>query len=249
MGMQPFGEAMSSQGYEHKVVNGYEYAQIISKNLNNKTSKSTSVKRTNFASASSIEGKVIEKKVIEKRKAFNADVWEALARSKYSNTKMLVVDNREYISVSGKDIELPKQVTSLIDNPMYLPRYKKLARLHGVKYLLKLAELAKMQNHYQPNRWFAKSCGVKNWQEKTFNMLNEVFRKIEHLKDQLRSVGIDVTNKWLPYYLKAKNKLSEGGFNQLLEMATARHVSSPECMLGKITKLKLAGELKPVKSQ
>lgn len=196
----------------------YSVGQIIG--------QATSVKTPH----SSIEGVVIEKK----ENLFNVEK----ARARFENRSLVIINNTEYL-VNG-ELVLPKQITELIDNPMWLPRYKKLAKVHGVNYLLKLAELAKTKNHYKPSRWFAKCCSVEKWKNQTLDMLQTLFKQIDEVKEKLKDVRVG--RQWLPYYLKAYKKLSQSEFNDAVELAKGRHVDKPPNMLAKAIKKALAGE-------
>jgi hypothetical protein len=200
-----------------------EKPRILSENHAQLNSKITTVNHTAF----SIEDKVIENKV-DLKLVNNIE----LARARFNNQHLVAVNNLEFM-VNG-ELVLPEAITSLIDNPMYLPRYKKLAKNHGVNYLLKLAELARLNNHYQPNRWFARCCSVENWKEMTLHMLNKLFQKIEKTKEKLATVKIN--SKYFYYYVKALNKISEWQANRLIELTKARWVNSPPSLLAKETK-------------
>jgi hypothetical protein len=174
------------------------------------------------SSNSSIEGKEIEKK----EGLFNAFNKENV-RQLYQARR--IVDNTKY-QLNGS-LVLPIEVTSLVDNPMYLPRHYKLARDYGVEWLLKLAELAKTKR--KPSRWYAKVTSIKKWQQ-TEEMLINLLKKIDEVKQKLQ--GINVSNKWLMYYVHANKHLPEYLFNRCIEYAKARGVKDPPNYLAKSIK-------------
>lgn len=149
--------------------------------------------------------------------------------------KLRVVDNSKWLDSNG-NLYLPKQVVNLIDNKAYINRHKKLAREYGMTYLLKLAELA--QTKAKPSRWYAKVTSVKQWTEQTEAMLSKLFKKLAELTEQLAGSGVDM--KYLPYYLKAKMKLSEYKFNRCIENSRSKGVKSPPNLLAYSIKEALA---------
>jgi hypothetical protein len=219
----------TSAGYQQFIEAGKKLKKS-SKNAGNRSSCSnikssiyTSVNRANKQPTLSIEGKAIEEK----------DIAIKLEHYKRISKKAVIINNSAYLDKKGK-LQLPDSVTSLIDNPVFMPRYMKLAKTHGVEYLIKLAELARQENHYRPSHWFARCCSVKQWSEQTFEMLKDLFKRLEDLKHKLHGIG--VKSEWIPYYLKAMKKLPEGRFMAALELARARHVDKPPNMLAKVIK-------------
>lgn len=177
----------------------------------------------------------IEEKVIEKKEANKASDFVA----KTLNTKPQVqriefnsiVDNRGFTDEFGNAV-LPSEVLELIDNKMYLPRHRKLAREHGVKYLQKLTELA--HTKAKPSHWYATVTSTANWGQ-TLDMLQDLFKRIHTALTTLDKVG--VTNQWqeqwLNYYIGACRKLSEAQIANCIELATARGVKRPPNMFAK----------------
>lgn len=149
--------------------------------------------------------------------------------------KLRVVDNSKWLDSNG-NLYLPKEIVNLIDNKAYINRHKKLAREYGMTYLLKLAELA--QTKAKPSRWYAKVTSVKQWAEQTEAMLSKLFKKLAELTEQLTGTGIDM--KYLPYYLKAKMRLSEYKFNRCIENSRSKGVKSPPNLLAYSIKEALA---------
>lgn len=181
----------------------------------------------------SIEEKVIEKKV-ERFNNFELLKPAVQSQQKPFNVNQLrVVNNTQYFSKG--ELVLPEQILSLVDNKAYLPRHRKLARDYGVKYLLKVAELA--QTKGKPSHWYAKATSKANWQQ-TVEMLIKLFKKIDQMKEKLQ--GINVTDKWINYFVGAFSKLSEKDIADCLELAKSRGVKKPPNMLAKTVKLKLA---------
>lgn len=152
------------------------------------------------------------------KKDYGSFKYENMARKRFDNTRLVWVNNTQY-TVNG-ELVLPETITSLIGNKAYIPRYKKLARLYGVDYLIKLAEIARTKG--KKREYFGACCSIKNWETRTLEVLNELFRKIHELKEQLQ--GIEVSPKYFFYLLRAKGKLAEGRFNRLLELAKKRWV-------------------------
>lgn len=182
----------------------------------------------------SIEEKVIEKK--EVKTGLNKATNNYMQGIRYRR----IVNNTGYM-VNG-ELQLPDTVTSLVDNKMYLPRHKKLARDYGVNYLLKLTELA--MTKAKPSRWYAKVTSTKNW-EQTEEMLIKLFKKIDQIKQKLQGIG--VPNAWLMYYVGASDKLSEAVFNRCIELAKARGAKKPPNLLATAVKNNL-DRLKPARA-
>lgn len=184
----------------------------------------------------SIEGVVIEKK--EREKVFNKN-YETKFVGDYRQfyRARRIVNNTNYMV--NNELKLPSEVTNLVDNKMYLPRHRKLARDYGVDWLLKLSELAKTKG--KPSRWYAKVTGTKNWQQ-TEEMLTKLFKKIDLMREKLSGIG--VSNQWIMYFVGASGKLSEQVFNRCIELAKARGVKDPPNYLAKAIK----NSLEPAKA-
>lgn len=184
----------------------------------------------------SIEEKVIEKKV-ERFNNFELLKPAVQSQQKPFNVNQLrVVNNTQYFSKG--ELVLPEQILNLVDNKAYLPRHRKLARDYGVKYLLKVAELA--QTKGKPSHWYAKATSKANWQQ-TVEMLIKLFKKIDQMKEKLQ--GINVTDKWINYFVGAADKLPEFRFNNCVELAKARGSKKPPNLLAKAIKINLEQHL------
>lgn len=169
----------------------------------------------------SIEELVIEKKegISGLRTASLQQVYRQPAAKRIERHR--VIDNRSFSNEL-----LPNEITELVDNKMYLPRHKLLAREYGLNHLLKLAELA--HTKAKPSHWYAKVTSKANWSQ-TQEMLDELFKAIQKAQQALEKVGI-IGSKWFNYYTKACSKLSEAQISNAVELATARGVKSPPRM-------------------
>ncbi|MCA9313040.1 hypothetical protein KDA08_01800 [Candidatus Saccharibacteria bacterium] len=176
----------------------------------------------------SIEGEVIEKKEGKTSNNKNQPT-RAFCNTKRVIEPRRVVNNTGYM-VNG-DVALPSEILNLVDNKMYLPRHRKLARDYGVDWLLKLTELANTKA--KPSRWYAKVTGTKNWKQ-TETMLMNLFKKIDKVRQKLGNIR--VSDKWLMYYVSASQKLSESTFNKCIELASARGVKAPPNYLARAIK-------------
>lgn len=184
--------------------------------------KKGEIKLINYNKITSVNSQnlYIEKVVIEKKEV----------KTTNNEVKVLrIVNNLDYLKEG--QLVLPDEITSLVDNPIYLNRHKKLARDYGVKYLLKLAELARSKKVNKPSNWYAKATSCKNWQEQTEHMLIELFKKIDKMKEKLK--GLVVGDKWINYYIMASSKLSEAKFNRCIELARSRGVIKPPNLFAK----------------
>lgn len=119
---------------------------------------------------------------------------------------------------------LPDNILDLIDNKEYLPRHKKLARVFGSKYLIKLAELAETKQ--QPSHWYAKVTSKKNWEAITLPMLEKLFKAIETARTAISK--LNMSNDWLRYYTKVAYRTSEAKFNSILEQAQTTAKTTPQ---------------------
>jgi hypothetical protein len=180
----------------------------------------------------SIEGIVIEKKE-GKSPPLNKKKYLQPIHFRQNLQGRRLINNIRYQTSEG--LILPKEVTSLVDNKMYIPRHMKLARDYGVDWLMKLSELALTKG--KPSRWYAKVTSIKNW-EQTEKMLIKLFKKIDQMKEKL--AGIGVSNNWIMYYVGASNKLTEATFNRCVELAKSRGVNKPPNLLAKSIKKSLA---------
>lgn len=187
----------------------------------------------------SIEGIVIEKKegIYNNKKTNDSSITSNYRKVIESRR---IVNNIKY-TVNG-DVSLPGEITSLVDNKMYLPRHKKLARDYGVSWLIKLAELAKTKG--KPSRWYAKVTSTKNWKQ-TEEMLIKLFKKIDQMREKLSGIGVN--NQWIMYFVGASQKLTEQAFNRCIELAKARGVKDPPNYLAKAIKNNLEA-LEPSKT-
>lgn len=122
------------------------------------------------------------------------------------------------------DRELPKDITDLIDDKAYLPKHKKLARDYGLKYQLKLVELAKTKD--KPSSWFAKVTAKKNWEARTLPMLEKLLAATETAKKAIQKLGL--SGAWLPYYIKVAYRSTEAAFNSALEQAQTSAKTTPQ---------------------
>jgi hypothetical protein len=208
-------------------------------------------KNRKTTSVVSIEEKVIEKKVIEK-KEFNllnnldqegaSDWYETIdhqlvdTERAHKIRQLRVVDNRGYTRPGG--LELPEAITNLVDNKAYLPRHQKLARDYGVKYLIKLAEIA--QTKGKPSRWYAKATSKANWKQ-TEQMLQSLFKKLDQAREILAKVpqATQLAGQWLNYYAGAFSRLSEAQVNQCVELANSRGAKKPPNLFARSIKLQL----------
>lgn len=180
----------------------------------------------------SIEEKVIEKKEVTFN---NFDLIKpAIIRHQtpFQINQLRVVDNRQHIK--NGELVLPDEIIKLVDNPMYLPRHRKLARDYGVNYLLKLTELARTKG--KPSHWYAKATSKDNWKQ-TEEMLISLFKKIDKIKEKLQ--GIAVSSKWINYFVGAADKLPEARFNNCIELAKSRGAKKPPNLLAKAIKINL----------
>jgi len=227
-----------------RVLSGYElFIQQGNKIKHNKGPTKPGkepIKNESFTPVISIEGIVIEKKEGKSLPPTKEKYLRPIQFRQNLQGRRLI-NNTSYQTREG--LILPKEITTLVDNKMYLPRHKKLARDYGVDWLLKLAELAKTKG--KPSRWYAKVTGTKNW-EQTEKMLIELFKKIDQMKDKL--AGIGVSNNWIMYYVGASNKLSEATFNRCVELAKSRGVRKPPNLFAKSIKKSLTS-LKTLSAQ
>lgn len=195
----------------------------------------------------SIEEIVIEKKVIEKEVSSTSkemdkllELFDTKPKSRDLNPafknrsiqQLRYVDNRQHIR--NGELILPEEIIKLVDNPMYLPRHRKLARDYGVNYLLKLAELARTKG--KPSHWYAKATSKDNWKQ-TEEMLIGLFKKIDKIKDKLQGIG--VSSKWINYFVGAADKLPEARFNNCIELAKSRGAKKPPNLLARAIKINL----------
>jgi hypothetical protein len=78
-----------------------------------------------------------------------------------------------------KDIELPIEISSLVQNPIYNNRYKWLIREYGLDFMLRVAKFARAcgKNH---QRFFATLCSKANIQ-KTIETITKYYKKAESI--------------------------------------------------------------------
>lgn len=121
--------------------------------------------------------------------------------------------------------ELPEDIDELIDNKAYRPRVRLLCREHGLKYVRKLAELARRQDVAKPSHYFAKAYSVKNWHEKTLQVLEDLF----HMEGiVLKTVGSisQKTKQWVFYVIGTIRQIGLETFEQIANRA--KNAEDPE---------------------
>lgn len=144
--------------------------------------------------------------------------------SHVKTAKLKYIDNSSIFNTSNSQIELPEQISKLVDNKGYLPKHKKLANKHGVKYLLKLAELSETKK--MPSHWYAKVTSKNNWENKTLPMLEKLFKAIDSAKKAMQKLGFK--DKWLKFYTKVAYRTTEAKFNGILEQAQTSANTTPQ---------------------
>ena len=162
---------------------------------------------------------------IELPKSYHKPVYEKpVIYTSTSTTPVRIIDNRTCINSTTSKIELPEVIASLVDNKDYLPKHNKLAREYGVKYILKLAELAETKK--SPSHWYAKVTSKSNWENVTLPMLEKLFKAIESATKAMQKLGIG--DKWIRYYTKVAYRTSEAVFNSILEQAQTSAKTTPQ---------------------
>lgn len=169
-------------------------------------------------------------------------------KERLTNTCSVATDNNKYLDTDG-NLVLPEEILKLIDNKQFLPRYTKCAREFGVAVLLQLAEIARTKA--KPSHFFAKSVGKKaitkeeqaeankssvydHFVAMTAPAMKRLIEKKNKLVEELKRRGVDLA--YLPYFLKAQNKLGHA-FYEL--MSLSREKKSPARWLSRSIALEL----------
>lgn len=129
-------------------------------------------------------------------------------------------------TLEGWDGEtLPESIDSLIDNKAYRNRVKWLAKVHGLKYMEKLAELARREAVGKPSRYFAKAYSVKNWHEKTLQILEDLFQLEGFVLESVGSIS-EKTKKFVFYIMGTVRQIGVEKFQEIL--GRVKHAENPE---------------------
>ena len=134
--------------------------------------------------------------------------------------KKRVEENSSYINEKG-EIELPEEISELIDNPRYERKFKFLAREWGMKLLLIAVEIAKTKN--KPSHYFATMTAKPN-REGTFKWLQKLREKRERLAERLEKLGADL--KYLPYAMGAETKLGIKKLEEIFRIALGKEAKA-----------------------
>lgn len=219
---------------KNKQLNGYELFKQQGTQLKQKKVK----KSGKITPVNSIQEVIIQEKTVKTE--FN--IIKAISTGDYVDVLKArrVIDNSKYMV--NNQLVLPREITNLIDNKAYLPRHMKLARLYGVEWLLKVAEIARTKNI--PSQWYAKvtakkinpKTGVSYWSQ-TEEMLTKLFKRIEVVKEKLQGIGVD--DQWLNYYVGAYRQLTDDQFTRCLKKARSKWSKNPANTLAKEIKKRL----------
>lgn len=120
---------------------------------------------------------------------------------------------------------LPEEIDSLIDNKAYRNRVLFLGRMHGLKVLKKLAELARRQEVVKPSHYFAKAYSVKNWHEKTLQILEDIFALEGFVLDSVGSIS-EKTQKFVFYIMGSIRLIGMEKFQDI--MSRVKQAENPE---------------------
>lgn len=136
------------------------------------------------------------------------------------------VVTREQYKETG---ELPAEVEELINNKAYLPRHRKLQRLHGDRILLKVAELCHGKDGKgapinDPQKYYAKMTSLANW-ARTLTTVKRLLAATERAVAIMQKLGADP--QWLHWYVGVVYRNSEATVAQWVERATGAKRGSP----------------------
>ncbi|NDZ93308.1 hypothetical protein G3I13_01855 [Streptomyces sp. SID6673] len=125
--------------------------------------------------------------------------------------------------------ELPAEVDELINNKAYLPRHRKLQRLHGDRVLLKVAELChgkdgKGRRINDPQKYYARMTSLASW-NRTLTTVKRLLAATERAVAIMQKLGADP--QWLRWYVGVVYRNSEATVAQWVERATAAKRGSP----------------------
>ena len=212
---------------------GYAFARKQADALRAKINSETVVKNDLNNRGNPIQGIVIQEKaeaiecLINKR-SHDFQVIKPVAMTGVKR----VIDNRKYLKKD--ELQLPDKVLKLINNKMYLPRHKLLAREYGVKYLEKIADIANTKA--KPQKWYqtvtskqlCRKTGMVYW-DQTYDMLRKMFERIEKTIGLMTDAGIAGVqgNKYFYYFYNATKNLSEAEIISCIELAKAKHTKDP----------------------
>ncbi|NIL77144.1 hypothetical protein RhoFasB10_03285 [Rhodococcus sp. B10] len=145
---------------------------------------------------------------------------------------------REHYRESG---ELPAEVDELINNKAYLPRHRKLQRLHGDRILLKVAELCNGKDGKggrinDPQKYYARMTSLANW-DRTLETVKRLLAATERAVAIMQKLGADP--KWLHWYIGVVYRNSEATVAQWVERATGAKRGSPPRLFAWLASAKL----------
>lgn len=122
--------------------------------------------------------------------------------------------------------EVPEDIKALVDNKQYMPAVKARIREFGLKYVRKSAELARLKSVAKPSHHFAKSviC-VKNWHEKTLQILEDIFALEGFVLDSVGSIS-EKTKKFVFYIMGSIRLIGMEKFQDI--MSRVKQAENPE---------------------
>lgn len=208
----------------NNVVSGYDSFIKVGQQLKqNKITKKSLITSVNL----------IEKKAYRKNRLPALNNLDINTVSVVNTESLKLVSNEAQEAIrrfKSRDIDkLPQEVTRLRDNKLWLNRDKKLAREHGVDYLIKLAELTVNNSKVNfKSRYYATCTSVAKWELETLPMLTKLFKKIDEAAAKLKDLGINKGSKYFYYYLSLLSKLSEYQTMQLMKAIKSDWVRSPD---------------------
>lgn len=126
--------------------------------------------------------------------------------------------------------ELPIAIVQLVDNKAYLPRHRKLQRLHGDRILLKVAELCHGKDGHgkpisKPASYYARMTSLKNW-DRTLKTVKRLLAATERAVVVMNKLAAEP--QWLRWYVGVIYRNSEATVAQWVERATSAKRGSPQ---------------------
>lgn len=125
--------------------------------------------------------------------------------------------------------ELPNEVLDLISNKAYLPRHRKLQRLHGDRVLLKVAEMCRGKDSSGkpirvPAAYYARITSLVNW-DRTLAIVKKLLSAVRRATEIMDKLGADPA--WFQWYVSVVYRHSEAQVASWLERATTAKKGSP----------------------
>lgn len=138
-----------------------------------------------------------------------------------------VVDNSKYLTEDG-DIKLPREIEEFAGSKAYLNKYRKIARVLGVEFLMKAYKMSLTKGN--PSHWFGKALSIERL-EYTIEQIKQNVIDLTNIFDMANTYGIRINTKYISFILFAYYCLGSYKFEQIMSFCS--HAKNPSHAFGR----------------